>query len=133
MTLREKLEQWYVLKDQLKQISEQEMALRKELVASYFPERVEGTNTVDLGDGFALKAQHKLNRKVDLGTLSAMRDRLTQNRIKVDALVEYKPSLVLREYRQLTEEERQLFDSCLIISEGSPTLEVAAVKKKKES
>lgn len=131
-TPREKLEQWYALKDQLKTLSEKEMSLRKEIAEGYFPNPIEGTNTVDIGGGYALKGQFKYNRKVDTPILLNLKEKFLANKIRVDALVEFKPSLVLKEYRQLTEEERTLFDGCLIITPASPTIEITAPKKEKK-
>jgi len=127
------LAKWYELADQLKKIRAQEMTLRKKIFGNAFPDPKEGTNSYELGDGYVLKAQHKLDRNIDPGALDALKEKLRENHINPDVLVQYKPSLVLKEYRTLTDEERALFDQCLIVKPGSPSLEIVLPKRKATS
>lgn len=106
----------------------------------------EGTNTVILDDGYQLKAVRVVDRGVDAGTLDALKkernelkelaekgeqlndDERTRLAILIqiafDTLIEYKPALKVKEYRTLTEEQRNLFDECLVIKDGSPQLDI---------
>lgn len=120
---------WYEMAQQLKTLRAKEMTLRKKIFGNAFPDPKEGTNSYKLADGYMLKAQHKLDRSIDPGAFDAMKDVLRKHEINPDSLVRYKPELVLREYRALGEKDRQLFDQCLIVKPGSPSLEIVMPKK----
>lgn len=127
------LEEWFRLQDQLKKIKAAEMLLRQKIFCAYFPSPVEGTNSAPLADGYVLKGKYTINREVDPGALGALKEQFVQAGISADALVQYKPSLVLKEYRTLTEEQRQLFDRVLIVKPGSPSLEIVLPAKAKKA
>lgn len=123
---------WYQMQDQLKKLRAAEMLLRKKIFAAYFPEPKEGVNSVPLAAGWVMKGDYKIDRSIDEGALGAMRPLFAEHKISVDSLVKYKPELVTRNYRTLTEEQRQLFDRALVVKPGSPSLEIvlpAAAKK----
>jgi len=130
---QEDLAEWYRLQDELKRIKASEMLLRQRIFGAYFPSPVEGTNSAPLADGWVLKGKHTINRDIDPGALGAMKEQFAEAGISADALVQYKPSLVLKEYRTLTEEQRQLFDQCLIVKPGSPALEIVLPAKAKKA
>jgi len=126
------LEEWFRLQEQLKQIKTLELMLRNKIFKGRFPNPIEGTNSTPLENGYVLKGKYVINREVDQGALGAMRPKLLEAGIKADDLVQYKPSLVLKEYRTLTAEQQQLFDQVLIVKPGTPALEIvlpAAAKK----
>lgn len=124
------LSAWYEMSQQLKTLRAKEMLLRKKIFDNAFPEPKEGTNNFELADGYMLKGKYELNRDIDQGALDALKDTLREKGINPDVLVKYKPSLSIREYRQLTEEEHKLFDQCLIVKPGSPSLEIVLPKRK---
>lgn len=124
------LEQWYTLSYKLKKIRDEEMLLRKQIFGHYFKDPKEGTNSFKLPDGYVLKGKHSINRSVDVAALDIMKGTLSEKGYLVDDLIEWKPSLVLSEYRELTLEEQNYFDAVLIIKDGSPALEVVQPKKK---
>jgi hypothetical protein len=127
-----KLEKWFLLRDQLKELREAENKLRMEIFNSAFPEPIEGTNKLELSDGYILKATYPITRKIDVAVLDSIKEQLVNNHIKVDKLVKWEPELMIRGYRTLDEEELALFDQCLIIKEGSPQMEIvlpASAKK----
>ena len=127
------LAEWYRLQEELKRIKASEMLLRQRIFGAYFPSPVEGTNSAPLADGWVLKGKHTINRDIDPGALGAMKEQFAEAGISADALVQYKPSLVLKEYRTLTEEQRQLFDRALIVKPGSPALEIVLPAKAKKA
>jgi hypothetical protein len=51
--------------------------------------------------------------------------------INVAALVKWKPELVLKNYRELTDEQKLIFNDCLVIKDGSPALEIVLPAKNK--
>lgn len=129
---QEDLAEWYRLQDELKRIKASEMLLRQKIFGAYFPSPQEGTNSAPLADGWVLKGKHTINREIDPGALGAMKEQFAEAGISADSLVQYKPSLVLKEYRTLTEEQRQLFDRALIVKPGSPALEIVLPAKAKK-
>lgn len=123
------LADWYELKEQLDTLRAKEMLMRKSIFSRLFPKPVEGTNKVDLADGFVLKATHKIDRKVDEAALANLKEEFFAEKIPIDNLVRWKPDLSVSAYRKLNPVQVNLFDRALIIKEGSPTLEIVKPKK----
>lgn len=153
---QEDLENWYRLKEQLDDVKTKEFELRKRIYAHYFVAKdehgvdiqpKEGTNNFDLPDGFVLKAQRVVNRSVDQGSLAALKQEkielsekedLTHEErarlelllaLPLDDLVRYKPELETREYRKLSDEARNVFDTALVIKDGTPQLDIVKPKR----
>lgn len=126
------LEQWYAIQNELKALKATEMLLRQKIFKGYFTEPKEGTNTAPLAHGWVLKGTYVLNRDVDLATMGAMKEQFIAAGVSTDTLVQFKPSLVVKEYRTLTEEQRHLFDRALIIKPGAPSLEIMLPAKAKK-
>lgn len=117
-----------------KALSKQEQAVRKEVGAMYFPEPKEGTNNADIGNGWKLKYTHKIDRKVDEAAFDATTIKLREMGINTDKLTRTVHELATTEYRaleSLNEEAFKVFQECLIIKPGSPTLELVPPKTRK--
>ena len=125
----EDLIEWDRLGKELARIKAAEMLLRVKIFGCYFPTPVEGTNDYPLANGYVLKGKYTINREVDEGAFKVLSDELRKQNIIPEKLVQYKPSLVLREYRGLTAEEMHLFDQCLVIKPGAPAMEIVLPKK----
>lgn len=123
---------WNEMQVQLKKLKDEEMALRRRIFATYFPNPVEGTNNVPLAQDWILKATYPITRDIDIGALQALSPKLVEAAISVDKLIQYKPSLIIKEYRTLTAEQNHLFDQCLVIKPGSPALEIILPAKAKK-
>lgn len=123
------LSEWYKMAQDLRNLKAKESLLRKKIFGSAFPDPKEGTNNYDLPDGYVLKGQHVLNRDVDIGALDALKPKLREEGMNPDNLIKYKPELKKAEYNKLTEEQKNLFDQCLIIKPGSPSLEIVLPAK----
>lgn len=146
----EDIDEWQLAKDELARVKAKEALLRSKVYTFLFTAPVEGTNYVQIANGPKLKATRKIDRKPDQAqidvmkklTVGEMRTFLTQLKIDhtffedsvpvvtalniaVDKLLEYKPELVTKEYRELTAEQRAVFEMCLVIKDGSPQLEIA--------
>jgi hypothetical protein len=119
-----KLELWYKMQDDLKILRDAESSLRNEIFKDAFPSPKEGTNKVDLGEGWILNATLPITRKVDIAAFLAMKEQLEEAHISPDKMVKFLPELELKQYRCLTEEEVHLVDQFLIIKEGSPQMKV---------
>ena len=79
----EDLQEWYRLSAELKKLRAAEITLRKKIFGIAFPDPREGTNNFEIGDGYVLKATHTLNRDVDQGAFSALRDKLRQEEVNL--------------------------------------------------
>ena len=119
---------WQDMQARLSALKEEEMALRKRIYAQYFPAPVEGTNKAPLAEGWILKANRIVERKVDIGALQAMSAEggpLHEAGINPNLLIKWEPKLEIKVYRTLSSEQRELFDQALIIKDGSPQVEIA--------
>lgn len=116
--------EWQLAKKELDKLKLKEMTLRKRIFGAYFPAPEEGTNTFLLAENVSLKGGYKIDRQIDPGELQARGQYMADKGVPVGKLVDWKPQLVLKEYRKLTAEEMQLFDHCLVIKPGSPSLEL---------
>jgi len=130
------LAEWYKIKAQLGKLKSAEALMRTRIFKFFFKAPKEGTNKVDINDGTGaqLKADHTINRSVDIGSLEALRDQqkvegYNGHKLNFDELVKWKPEVSITAYRQLTDEERNLFDQCLIIKPGSPQMEIVIPKR----
>ena len=134
------------LKDNLEKLKEKEMELRKYIVKHAFPEAIEGINTLELGNGYELKAEVKFNYKLDedLDKVENTLNRITkmgnEGSFIADRLVKWSASFLLTEYRKLQADDatdlqkaiKKEIDSVLIITDAAPTLEIKEPKKAKK-
>lgn len=121
------LEEWRQAKaeaDSVKPILAKEQELRKQVFAAFYPAPKEGTNTIDLAEGWKLKAVYKLDRKIDEAALPAVAEQLRGMGVNVDTLVKWTPGLKTATYKELTAEQRAVFDQALIVKPGAPTIEL---------
>lgn len=114
-----------------KPIVEREQALRKQVFASFFPKPEEGTNTIELMAGWKLKGTHKLDRKLDEAAFPAVAAQFKDLGLNAEVCIEYKIVLKTKEFKELTAEQRLVFEQCLTIKPASPSLELVAPKEKK--
>lgn len=152
---------WFKLRTRIaaecKPLVEQESEWRKRLFAYFFPAPKEGTNSYTLPDGHVLKGTYPVDRKVDTQTVLSLRGLRVSDlepalaaslglaqvppetlvaeamRLNVDSLLSWEPKLQTKPYRELTAEQRAIFDRCLTIKPGSLSMEVAAPKAPKET
>ncbi len=132
------LAEWYRVQEQLSKLKSAEALMRSRIFKFFFKNPKEGTNKVPLNDGTGaeIKATHVINRSVDIGSLDALKATMGTEgsnlpKLNLDELIKWKPEVSISAYRQLTDEERNAFDQCLIIKPGSPQLEVSIPKRAK--
>lgn len=113
-----------------KPLVELEQALRKAVMAEFFPTPKEGVNNLDMGQGWTLKGTYKIDRKVDEAALPAVKEQLRELGVNADTLVKYKPEVATTIYKALSEQARLIFDTALTIKPGSPTVELVPPKEK---
>ena len=123
------LERWYTVQKQLSKLKGEEQLLRQKIFAGMFPDPKEGTNSVDLADGFVIKGKRVINRTVDDAAYKASIEELAKAGIPTDEIIRYKPELAVSAYRKLTEEQTHLMDTVLIIKDGMPGLEIVKPKR----
>lgn len=137
---------WDSRKKAIETAKAEEMELRKYIVSRAFPKKEEGMNTKELGKGYELKAQIKYNYNLaDNDTvencLAKVASLGNQGPFIADRLVSWKPSFLLTEFRQLSEDAAKgekfaqdclkAIEPMLTVVEASPTLEIKAPKIKK--
>lgn len=129
MVTQADIERWYIVQEQLSKLKNEEQLLRQKIFNGMFPDPKEGTNSVDLADGFVIKGKRVINRTVDEAAFKSSIEELAKNGIATDQIVKFKPELVIKEYRTLTDKQRSLFDFVLIIKDGMPGLEIMQPKR----
>lgn len=122
----QQLPAWWQLQRKIVELYKQEIVLRQMIVGTLFAKPKEGTNKMDIGNGYTLVADCKINRTVDEATYKAALPALRKAKVKVDDLVQYKPSLSTKVYRQLTAEQRKIVDKVITAKPGTPSLTIRA-------
>jgi hypothetical protein len=113
--------EWRSSQEALKKLQAKEFLLRRQLFGHFFPTPREGVNNFQRADGI-LKGEFRLNRNVDRAALSQRTKEFREEGLPLDKLIDYVPTLKIRPYRALTEEQRFLFDEVLDIKPGAPAL-----------
>lgn len=129
---------------------EQEMAYRK-ICASFLvpdPQKHEGMNNVELGNGYTAKVGIKFNYKLDNDNtkiweaLDRIKKISNQGTFIAERLISWHPSFLVTEYRMLQEEAEtgspdaklilKEVETILTITDAAPTLEIKEPKVKKK-
>jgi len=121
---------WWQAKQELEKWKNVEALMRPKIFKHCFPDPREGTNTYALPNGYQLKGIRVVNRDVDPGALDALTEQFHARNLNPDTFIARKPTLIISEYRKLTDEEIHLVDQALIIKDGMPQLKVAPPAKK---
>lgn len=136
-TKEAKLQRWLAAKDLLDKAKDAEMEARKAVVAAYPFDagKKEGTQRLDLANGWQLKVVLKQNYKLDKDATDAALDKIEasgpEGKFIGERLVKWSPDLSLSEYRVLPPALKTIIDGVLTITDGSPTLELVEPKVKK--
>jgi hypothetical protein len=117
---------WAEVAELQKKLKALEMTLRTELATHFCPNPKEGTNTVDLGQGWKVKVKHTLNRSVDEAALDAVLAEMPEG--SKEALLKYKPDLKIAAYKALALSDKKVFDQAVTTKPGSPAMELVAPK-----
>lgn len=153
-----RLGDWFTLKARIeaeaKPLIDAERSMRAELFGAFFPSPKEGANDYTLSTGHVLKGVYPIDRKVDPGIVAALRtlrvgqlepamvqelhldtappDQLVTEalRLNVDELLKWTPEVDTKVYRELTDEQRKVFDRCLTIKPGSLSMKIADPPKR---
>jgi len=122
---------WNETKKELDAIKEREMIMRKTIIESAAPEfdpEAVGTQNVDLGNGWGLKAviKHTYTLDKDNDKVEGFLDGLEE--WQADRLVKWSPRLMKSEYDQLDNTAREAMNEILTIKLASPTLTLVPPK-----
>ena len=119
---------------------EAEAALRREALAETFqfdPEALrEGTENLELGNGYKLKAVFKISRNLNNENdavdkvLSKIEKAGAEGQFIAERLVKWKPELSVSEYKKLPEKFKKMIDEVVTSKEATPSLELVAPKSK---
>jgi hypothetical protein len=124
----EDIMEWLETKRKLATVKAKEAILREKIIKTFFSGPKEGTNHFELGNNYKLKYTHKLTREVDEAMLTNLLPALKEKDIDVDQLIERKPSLKVKNWRDLTEEQHQVFDQVITTKPASGSLEFVKPK-----
>lgn len=129
------LVEWDRIQKEMASLKAKEMILRIKIYKAYFPDIPEGTSRVELAAGYMLKAERKVSRTLDEAVVTALAGSnvFEKEGIFLSKLIAQKPSLVMKEYRTLTEEQKAIFDQCLEIKDATPSLAIEPPKKEKDN
>lgn len=136
---------WNDKKQALTYAKNEEMEMRRYIVDRAFPTPREGTNTLELGQGYQLKAEVKFsfnlaNNDVVEATLNEIEKVGNEGKFIADRLVSWTPNFLLIEYRALQAAEEssndakqilRLIDKMLTVNDAAPTLKIKEPKVKK--
>jgi hypothetical protein len=120
---------WQDAATEAKLAVDRERELRLMAFKRSVPEPIEGTNTLTLGNGYVLKAVHKLNYSVSSKPepLAALHDALTRMGGEIASkLVRWKPEISGTNYKLLDEMNRQIIAPLVTIKPGLPELSILA-------
>lgn len=116
------IEDYVIAKAVLAEAKKEEMRLRKILIAPMIDGKLEGSVTQQFGD-YKVTATAKVNRTIDVAVLDAIWEDLDDFG---KAAVQFKPSLLLKEYRELEAEGHMLMEA-VTVKPGTPGIKVEMV------
>lgn len=122
--------------NEIKALQEQEKELRNQILKdsfSYEGDEREGTENIELANGYKLKGVFKLTRKLDKNetpeVLTKIRATGVEGVFIADRLVTWEPKLSKSEYDKLSPQYKQMIDSVLTTKPGLPALSIVPPKK----
>lgn len=135
--------EWDRRKKALETAKADELEIRNAIAKREFPNPKQGTNTLELGNGYKLKMVAKTNYNLDKDNekVEDAQERIeklgNEGAFLADRLITWKPSLSLTEYKNLDptnpthKKIKAIVDSVLTTSEATPSLEIAEPKGSK--
>lgn len=128
--------EWHKAKVALAQAKEAESILRAQVIQAVFTPKplTEGYQTLELGNGYSLKANFRVNRKftIDSDSLIEFLNQFgtaSEEAFEIsDKIVRWKGELSVSTYNALPVHFRHMFDAIIIASDGTPALELITPK-----
>jgi hypothetical protein len=132
MTINEKILEWSGNAHALKRIKAIEMLQRNALFAELFPDPKVGTQHHSLGAGYKITAVYKNEDKLDEASLQLVIPEIEKlgesAKAELDEALKYKPSLVAKGYKDMSDEVRTLFEECVVTTPRLNSLVLVAPK-----
>lgn len=125
--IRDKINEWYKYKEKLDEYKIKERELRDEITEKLFKEAKKGTHYAKLENGYRLKAVKKEYINLDVPEFTNIREKLSSG--AEDFAIKWTPDLIASGYKKLSDKDKKLIDSVLIIKEGAPTLTIVPPKE----
>jgi hypothetical protein len=135
-----RLAYWRALAAFVKQATEVERELRKQVVKEFFPNGAEGTNNYELPDGSKLKATIGITYKLDKDKIDDALEQIERigndGNFIAERLVTWAPSLSVSEFKKLDDASpshaqiKEVIQTVLTTSPSTPTLEIIEPKVK---
>lgn len=131
--------EWNKVQSQLAALKAKEAELRVKVVATMYPSAdlgtKEGTERLELGNGYQLKSVFKLNYNMGKAeevetALDKLENIDAEGKFIAERIVKWKPELVVTEYRKLKPKYKKIVDSVLTIKPGATSLEIVPPKGK---
>lgn len=137
---QDKLLAWDHAKKALGAAKALEASLRQEVLKDFYDfggeaDLREGTENLELGNGYKLKATFKLSRKLEnkngetYKALFAIAENFEGGKLYAERLVKWSPDLSVSEYKKLPADIRAVIDECLTSKAATPSLEIVEPKK----
>ena len=137
---QDKLLAWDHAKKALEAAKANEAALRQEVLKDFYDfggesDLREGTENLELGNGYKLKAVFKLSRKLEnkggetSEALRVIAERFEGGKLYAERLVKWSPELSVSEYKKLPANIQEVIDSCVTTKAATPSLEIVEPKK----
>lgn len=126
----EKTRRWYQLQEQLALLKEEEMALRKEVIAEYFGDDIDaGTHKADIKEGVKLVVTVPKSISLDRTAFDHHKAELMhKGLIGDDRLIRVKYDVSATALKHLSEPDRIKFSDMFVYSTGSPQVKVEVAK-----
>jgi hypothetical protein len=131
LEFNKKLNRMLTLKVQIKEMTEEEKSLRDELVSTFDPSIIEGTENLELANGYKLKCEKKITRGLTTkkeDEINNVLDLLPDD--VAERIVKWQPELSVSDYKKLCDEHRGIIDSIVVSKPGSSVLKLVQPKVK---
>lgn len=120
------LKKWQSAKKKLNEWKKKEMELRRGVIQKLFGELEEGTKTLEQ-DGYKLKVSTSMNYTLEEALLPAVEEALMKLGIIPKTVITYKPKLVVRAYKSLEGQAKEIMDEAITAKLGSPSFKMEKV------
>lgn len=113
-------DKWIEIKNKLAELKREELELRNEIIDAFTDKNTYSEGTLKFNEGeYNLTIGIGINRRIDESVLDNIYDDLTEEE---KAVIKFKPSLVMKEYKNLSGDEK-LFEA-IIERPSQPTLKI---------
>lgn len=123
----QKIMKWNETQAQMKKLVDLERRMRAEVIETCFADPKKGTNTLELGGGWKLKAILGTEDKLDVNLYELISTKLSAETIA--SCVKFTPSLIAAGYKSLNEAEKTILNEAVVTKPKSPSLELVAPKE----